>query len=388
MNKRIIAIFTTSRAEFGQLESLVHQIHKDEFLSHFLFVGGSHLAKEYGKTLTEIESSGVKVTDMFNYLLSGSDSNSLTKSSGIATYELARIFNRYDFDFVCVLGDRFELLSIITNAILFMKPIIHISGGEISEGSLDNQVRHMITKAAHIHITACKEYSENIRKMGEENWRVFNCGALAIDGIVKNKLIRKEILFEELNLDLSKETIILTYHPVTLDSNTAVEDQINNLFFALGKYNFQTVITAPNVDIERDEIYSMVKAKVNENNDYYFFDSLGSLRYHSLIPHSKFVIGNSSSGIAIVPFFKIPTVNIGERQKGRLRHSSIIDTAYNITSLSEGINKALSTEFSKSLKDMKFKFGDGYAAERIVQTIKEIKVDQKLLQKRLNFQRT
>ena len=169
--KHKIAIFTTSRAEFGQLESLIHQINKDKFLSHFLFAVGSHLAIEYGKTLTEIESSGVKVTDMFNYLLSGSDANSLTKSSGIATYELARIFNKYDFDFVCVLGDRFELLSIITNAILFRKPIIHISGGEISEGALDNQVRHMITKAAHIHITACKEYAENIRKMGEENWR-------------------------------------------------------------------------------------------------------------------------------------------------------------------------------------------------------------------------
>jgi len=384
MQKKTIAFFTTSRAEFGQIISLILKIKEQSDLDYMLFVGGTHLAPEYGQTIKEIESYDIKVTDTFDFLLNSSDEKSLTISTGLATQELASIFSNYNFDFALLLGDRFEMLSVVTAIILFRKPLIHISGGEVSEGALDNQVRHMITKSAHIHFAACEEYADNIRNMGEENWRVFNHGALAIDALVETPLILKPDLFKDLDLDPSKETVMLTYHPVTL-SNMEVKTQISNLFKALESFNFQVVVTAPNMDIDRDEIYNLVKGKTLSNPNYRFFDSLGTLRYTSLIPHCKLVVGNSSSGMVQVPFFKVPTINVGDRQKGRLKHDSVVDTTNDVEDIVSGIQKAIAPEFIKGTLNCKFKYGSGNVAIKMIDTIRSIKVNEELLQKKLSF---
>lgn len=376
-----IAFFTTTRAEFGILSALIKKIDEDGELDYSLFVGGMHLAPEFGYTIQEIRDEGFRITDTFDFLLRGDQPFVLAKSVGVAVKEVARIFHDYDFDLVCLLGDRFELLAIVTNALLFNKPMIHIHGGETTKGAIDDQVRNMITKAAHLHFTSCTEYAENILQMGERPQRVFNCGALAIDNIHQLDKIPQEELFKDLGLQENKPTVLATYHPVTLESKLSPLEQVRNLFAALRPFDFQAVFTAPNMDSGRQAIVDEIKKQVKSHADYHYIESLGMRRYFSLLPHCQLVIGNSSSGLIEVPYFKIPTVNIGDRQEGRIRHKSVIDTDYSVESIREGLKKALSPGFVKSIRQMPFKFGDGQAAQKMVKIIKSIKIDQNFLRK-------
>ncbi|MHC4173287.1 MAG: UDP-N-acetylglucosamine 2-epimerase [Planctomycetota bacterium] len=380
-----VAVFTTTRAEFGILLPLIRAMKRSQGIIPLVFAGGTHLAPEHGQTIKEIEETGAKITDTFDYLLNQSDSFSLGKSVGIATYELSHVFRDHDFDLVCIAGDRFELLSIVSNSILFKKPIIHIHGGERTEGAIDESIRHMITKAAHLHFVSCQEHGENIRKMGEPGWRIHNVGALGIDSAIAATKKPKTQLFKKMGLNIGKAMVLMTYHPVSLEFTVSSEEQISNVINALKSYDLQVVITAPNIEVGRDKIISIIKDEVDKNPDMHFFDSLGTKNYLSLLSHCEFVIGNSSSGILETPSFRIPTVNIGDRQKGRVRHKSILDTDYSVESIKTGIERALTDEFRNSLKDMAFKFGDGNAAERIVKAIKETKIDQVLMRKKLEF---
>ena len=382
---KTIAIFTTSRAEFGLLSALLREIEKSDSVAYRLFVGGAHLAEEYGKTIHEIEEQKFPIAATFDFFLNTDTSVSLAKSTAIATYELADLFQHFEFDFVCVLGDRFELLAIVTNAILFRKPIIHIHGGESTEGAIDEQVRHMITKAAHLHFVACEEYARNVRRLCEPQWRIHNTGSLAVDNLVHHEKIAKAELCKRLQLDADKSIVFVAYHPVTLELSISPLQQIKNVFAALKKYDFQIVVTSPNPELDREQIIAYIKHEASQNSRVHYFDSLGTMQYHSLLAHCKFVIGNSSSGILEVPYFKIPTVNIGDRQQGRVRHPSILDTDYSVESITTGIAKALSEDFVSSLRRMPFKFGDGSAAKKMVEIIKKVQIDQNFLRKRLEF---
>jgi len=211
----------------------------------------------------------------------------------------------------------------------------------------------MLTKSAHIHFVVCEEYRQNVSKMGESDWRIVNTGSLNADNMIHLKRFSKNELFKSLGLNEQKKTILLTYHPVTLDFSVKPIVQINNIFEALDKFNFQVVITAPNADAYRDEINKTIINEINKKDNYFYFESIGMIRYHSLINYCDFVIGNSSSGLSEVPFYKLPTI--------------------------------LSSEFRKSLKNMKFKFGNGSAALKMVQHIEKIKIDDRLLRKELDF---
>lgn len=380
-----LAFFTTSRAEFGVLSPLLYALEESKELTPLLFVGGTHLYEEHGYTIKEIIDHGFEIAGTFDYLFDKYDSYSLSKGLSVAIKEEAIFFKNYDFDFVCLVGDRYELLSIVSNAILFKKPIIHIHGGERSEGAIDEQIRHMITKAAHIHFVACDEYKQNVRKMGEPEWRIFNTGALSADNMAKYLNIDRISMFSKLGLNDKKKTVLMTYHSVTLEYNITPIDQINNLFKALEEFDFQVVITSPNIEAGRDNIMSVIQEEVNKKKNYHYIESLGKTLYHSLIPYCEFVIGNSSSGIAEVPFFKIPTVNIGDRQKGRLRHESVIDSDYSVEAIKNGIEKALSKDFRERIKTMRYKFGDGKTAKKMVNIIKSIEINEKLMRKELDF---
>lgn len=382
---KTVGIFTTTRAEFGLLSALLRQIERDRGIDYKLFVGGTHLAAEHDKTIREIQQSGFAIHNVFDYLLNDDNSAALAKSTGIATIELSRIFEYESFDFVCILGDRFELLAIVTNAILFKKPIIHIHGGERTEGIIDEQIRHMITKAAHIHFATCEEYAENIRRMGESAWRVHNVGALSVDNIVQMKKISKSKLFDSLNLSDGKPVILMTYHPVTLEFEISPLQQIMNIFSALNAFDLQVVITASNIEVDRDQIVQFLQHKASKNPVYRYVESLGVVKYLSLMQHCSFVIGNSSSGINETPYFRIPTINIGDRQQGRIRHRSVIDTDYSSESIAEGIKKALTRNFVTSLQNIDYKFGNGSAAQKIVEIIKNLETDSGFFRKKLDF---
>jgi len=379
-----IALFTTTRAEFGLFISLLNNIDKSNDFKYKLFVGGTHLKKGHGETINEIKAKNFKISGVFDYLGNGDTAFNLIKSAGKATQQLADIFNDYKFDFVCILGDRYELLSIAQAAIIFRKPIIHIHGGEATQGAIDEQIRHMITKAAHIHFVSCNEYYQNVRDMGEQEWRIFNTGALAVDNI-KNLIPKnKSNLFYELGLNENTKTILMTYHPVTLETRISPKQHIENLLDALDDFDLQVLITSPNMDTENEDIRKAIDNRIDKKK-YFFTESLGAEKYLSMLHYVDFVIGNSSSGILEVPYFKIPTINIGSRQNGRLRHESIIDTDYDIESIKRAIKKALDLNFRNSLKNMVYRFGDGQASQKMVDAIKKLANRKDLMIKKLDF---
>jgi GDP/UDP-N,N'-diacetylbacillosamine 2-epimerase (hydrolysing) len=380
-NKIKIAVFSTTRSDFGLLSSFLHALKASQVLHPLLFVGGTHLSKNHGQTISEVEEFGFEIAGKFDYLHDGDDRDCLSLGFADAISCIAGIFKDHQFDYACVLGDRYEILSIVINAILYNKPIIHINGGEVTEGAIDEVVRSMTTKAAHLHFVSCENYADNIKRMGEEEWRIHNTGTLSADSMRLAPRTAKGDLFRDIGLDIEKKTILMTYHPVTQETTISHEEQISNLFRAINNYDFQTVITSPNADHQRDIIQSAINRETSANRNMVLVQSLGVKRYYDLIPHCEFVIGNSSSGIVEVPFFSVPTINIGNRQRGRLRHPSVIDVDYSASSIDIGIQKALSKDFSESLKNMEYKFGDGRSAERMVKIIEETKLDQKLMLK-------
>lgn len=379
-----IAIFTTTRADFGIFIPFLKRIEESDDFLYKLFVGGTHLSRRHGYTLNEIKERGFHIAYEFDYLDNNDSALNITEASSKATKLIARAFNEENFDIVCVLGDRYELLSIVQAAIIFGKPIIHIHGGEITQGAIDEQIRHMITKASHIHFAACDEYTKNIRNMGEEQWRVFNTGSLAIENIKDIGYINKEELFTNIGLSIDKNTVLMTYHPVTLENAISTNNQINNLFEALTIYDGQILITAPNADEGNDELMEVIN-KYIDNSKYFFIESLGAKRYLSLLQYLDYVIGNSSSGIIEVPYFKIPTINIGSRQNGRIRHKSIIDTDYSVESIKDGILHAGNNTFIESIKKMPYKFGDGNASQLMLDAIRSVISRQDLLIKKMDF---
>jgi GDP/UDP-N,N'-diacetylbacillosamine 2-epimerase (hydrolysing) len=379
-----LAIFTTSRAEFGLLSNLVDVVIQAEDMEYLLFVGGSHHLESQGASITEINNKGY-ASISFNFLDEEDSEAALTRSMGSELTQLSELFQKFDFDYVVVLGDRIELLPIVQAAIIFRKPIVHLHGGEVTTGALDDQVRHMVTKAAHLHFCAADAYRKNILNMGEETWRVHSVGALGVDSMVGNSPISKHELFRFYELDPKRPTAIMTYHPVTLEINTSAEQQIDNLFEALGQFPLQLIITAPNIDCGHEKLFERIQAEVEREKDYIFIPSMGIERYQSMLNYVKFVIGNSSSGILEAPFYKIPTINIGDRQKGRIRHSSILDCNYTTDSIATAIGLAIDPVFLNGLEGMEYQFGFGEAAEKIVRILQSVRIDQKLMQKQLEF---
>jgi GDP/UDP-N,N'-diacetylbacillosamine 2-epimerase (hydrolysing) len=381
-----LAIFTTSRAEFGLLSNLVDAVIQSEDMDYLLFAGGSHHLENQGGSIAEINSKGY-TTISFDFLEDEDSEAALSRSMGNELTQLSELFQKYDFDYVVVLGDRIELLPIVQISIIYRKPIIHLHGGEVTTGALDDQVRHMITKAAHLHFCAADAYRQNILSMGEEPWRVHNVGALAVDTMVGESPFPKEGLFHDCELDPERPTAIMTYHPVTLEFNTSVEQQIDNLFKALDQFPIQLIITAPNIDSGHEKLFERIKSEVDQKKDYIFIKSMGIQRYQSMLNYVEFVIGNSSSGILEAPYYKIPTVNIGGRQRGRIRHSSIIDCNYDIDSIETAIGLAMDPVFLSELENMEYQFGFGGAAEKIVRILRTVKINEKLMQKQLEFPR-
>ena len=379
-----LAIFTTSRAEFGLLSNLVDAVIQAEDMDYLLFVGGSHYLESQGKSISEIEERGY-TSIPFNFLEDEDSEIALTRSMGSELTQLGVLFQEFEFDFVVVLGDRIELLPIVQASIIFRKPIVHIHGGEVTLGALDDQVRHMITKASHLHFCAAEAYRQNIMNMGEEAWRVHNVGALGVDSIVGDTPIPKTELYQYYTLDPQRPAALMTYHPVTLEFATSIEDQIDNLFAALDHFPHQLIITAPNIDGGNEILFEKIQAEVAGRKGYVFIQTMGMRRYQSMLNYVDFVIGNSSSGILEAPFYKIPTINIGDRQKGRIRHPSVIDCDYAVDSIVTAIGRSLDPVFLTGLENMEYLFGSGEAAKKIVRILRSVPIDQKLMRKCLEF---
>tara|TARA_Y100000591_G_scaffold323426_1_gene341230 strand:+ start:1028 stop:2170 length:1143 start_codon:yes stop_codon:yes gene_type:complete len=377
-----IAIFTTTRSDISILTPLIKKIRETKKINYLLFVGGTHLDKDYGSTKKEILSDKITINGYFNYLVKGDSKKSLSSSLANAHSQINNLFAKYKFDYVCVLGDRFEKMAIVNNAIIYNKPIIHLHGGEITEGVIDNQIRNMISKASHLHFVICEFYKKQLIKMGEKRNRIFNLGSLAIDLIKSVKKMSKVVLFDKIKIKLNIPTVILTYHPVTLEKKISEITQIKNIFDTLKKTNFQIVVTAPGHENGRGIIEDYIKKISFKNKKIVYVKSLGHNLLFNLLPHCKFMIGNSSSGIIEAPFFKIPTINIGDRQKGRFKHASVINCSYSKNSIQKAINLASSIKFKKKILRSKFFFGNGKSSEKILRQILKTQINEKFLRKK------
>lgn len=371
-----IGIFTTTRGDMAILTPLIRALKSKKNFKPYFFVGGTHLGKNYGNTLREIKNLNIKVNGYFITRQKQKQDSPYFLSKVLAEDQarLAKIFKKYPLDCICLVGDRYEKMAVVMNSILFKKKLIHFHGGEVTLGSFDNQVRNMFSKASDLHFVICKKYKENLIDMGVNKDNIYNIGSLAIENIKNLRRTNKNRIFKKIGLNFKKKFCILNYHPPSLDEKIKFEKQIKNIFESLRNLDIQIVVTTPGFDSGRAEIINKIKRYKKKNKNIIYTKSLGFNNFFRLIPFCEFVIGNSSSGIIEVPYFKVPTIDVGLRQFGRYKHRSIISCDYKISSIKKSIDLALSKKFKTKLKKMKFEFGNGKASKKLV----------KILNKKLN----
>lgn len=373
--KRKICVVTGTRAEYGLLYWLMERIQKNTELELQVIATGMHLSPEFGLTFRQIEKDGFIIDKKIDMLLSGDTPAAITKSIGLGVISFADAFQELKPDILVVLGDRFEILAATQAAMVSRIPIAHIHGGELTEGLIDDPIRHSITKMSHIHFAASDDYKRRIIQMGEQPNRVFNVGTLGIEGIRKIELLSKEEFKEAIQFDVDK-FFLVTLHPTTLENSTA-EQQIQTLLSALETFeDYKIVFTKTNADTDGRIINEYIENYVQQNQERCIvFDSLGQLRYLSAISHCAAVIGNSSSGLVEVPAFLKPTVNIGDRQRGRLKADSVIDCNFENQDIIEAINRSIDDVFLKEIQTMDQVYGEGNTSEQMIKILKTISLD-------------
>lgn len=378
------AVVTGTRAEYGLLYWIIKGIHEDPELELQLIVTGMHLSPEFGLTVKEIEKDRFPIAERVEMLLSSDTETAIATSMGLGMIGFAKAYEKLKPDILVVLGDRFEVLSAVSAAVPFRLPIAHIHGGESTEGSIDEPIRHAITKMSHVHFTSTEKYKHRVIQMGELPENVFCFGAVAMDNVYKLNLMGKEELFCELKLPQDKKIGVVTFHPATLEENTA-ETQMAELLEALDNFtNIYWVFTLPNADTHGRVIIELINNFTRDTPDKgKAFTSLGQLRYLSLLKHAVVMVGNSSSGIIEAPSFELPVVNIGERQRGRIRAQNVIDVQEcKKKAIIDAIEKTISVEFKRSLKGMKNPYGEGGASVKIIETLKNISLGENLIKKK------
>lgn len=378
-----ICVVTGTRAEYGLLYWTIKKLLSDKYFQVQLCVTGMHLSPEFGLTYKQIENDGIKINKKVEMLLSSDSALGVSKSIGLGVIGFADAFSELKPDLVLLLGDRFEIFSAATAAMIAKIPIAHCHGGEATEGLIDEPIRHSITKMSHLHFTSTEEYRKRVIQLGEQPSRVFNVGALGIENINKLKLLNKLDFENSIGFKLLKYTFLITFHPVTLEKSTA-EEQFKNLLSALKNFSNTTIIfTMPNADNDGRVIIDLIKDFVANNKSISVaFTSLGQLRYLSAIKHADVVIGNSSSGLIEVPSFKKPTINIGDRQRGRVFGSSVINCRPNKKDIIDSITYALSDKFKQKLIKSVNPYGQKNSSIEIVRILKKIPVDDDFVKKR------
>ncbi len=367
---RKIAVFTGTRAEYGLLSSIIRGIHESSEAELQLLVGGMHLSSEFGYTISEIQKEQIPISECLEFLVSSETPVGITKSMGLAMISAADYFARDRPDILVVLGDRFETIAVAQAAMIARIPIAHIHGGEITAGLIDEAIRHSLTKMSHLHFVATDAYKSRIRQLGENPANIFNFGAPGLDNIKELNLLKREVLSEAIGFQLDKKYFMVTYHPVTL-SQSAGASGLSSLLSVLDEYpDYQLIISYPNADTNYRELIDILNQYYRKNKNRTFLSrSLGQLKYLSCLKHCEFVIGNSSSGIIEAPTLGIPTINIGDRQKGRITGDTVINCDDRKEAIKNAIDEALSKKFSKRFKIAKNPYGSGDASKKIVEKL-------------------
>lgn len=378
MTKPKICVVTGTRADYGLLQWVMHEISNDSELELQIIATGMHLSPEFGLTYKVIEEDGFHINEKVEMLLSSDTAVGITKSIGLATIGFADALNRLKPDLMLVLGDRFEILAAAQAALIAKCPIAHIAGGDTTEGAFDEAIRHSITKMSHIHFVTNEAAAKRVCQMGENPDFVFNVGSPGIDQIKRMRLLNRAELEATLEFEFKEKNLLITFHPETLERISSV-DQFNELLLALDKLGSSVglIFTKPNADTDGRALIKMVDDFVKEHSNSKAYTSLGQLRYLSTIAEVDAVVGNSSSGLYEVPSFKKPTVNIGERQKGRLMATSVINCPAENQAIENAIGQAFSLDCSATVNP----YGDGNSSVEIYKKIKELKTYKNLVRK-------
>lgn len=379
---RRIGVVTVSRSDYGHLRPVLDGIRRASDLELVLFVAGMHLAPEFGSTVGDIEADGVPIAERVPMLEPGDSPEAIAASMGRGVEGFARAFGRQRPNLVVVLGDRFEMLAAAVAALPFTLPVAHIHGGEISEGAMDNQIRHAITKLAHLHFASAEIHAHRIAHMGEEAWRIHAVGAPGLDRIATTAPLSREDLARELDLPVDSPWLLVTFHPVTLEYRETAS-HVEELLAALEKTDGTLVVTYPNADTSgRLIIERLEEFAARHPRRCRLVRSLGERLYLSLLRHADVMIGNSSSGLIEAPSFGLPVVNVGARQRGRLRGGNVIDVEPAREDILRGIEAAQAPAFRARARTAGNPYGDGRAAPRIVEVLRTVELDARLVQKR------
>jgi GDP/UDP-N,N'-diacetylbacillosamine 2-epimerase (hydrolysing) len=370
--KRKICVVTGSRADYGLLRWVMQGIEDDPELILQVIATGMHLSSTFGITYKEIEADGFRIDVKLESLGDLDSPVGIAESMGQGLIGCAKAFEDLKPDMIVILGDRFEIFAAVTAALVARIPVAHLHGGETTVGAFDEAFRHSITKMSQLHFVAAEEYKNRVIQLGENPNNIFLVGGLGIDNIRNLRLLKKSELEDSLKLEFLKKSLLVTYHPVTLENQTA-EHQMKELLKALSDLRDTTLIfTMPNADTDGRILMSMIETFVKQNTNAHVFTSLGQLRYLSCIALVDGVVGNSSSGLMEVPSFRKGTINIGDRQLGRLQASSIINSEPEEKSILDALKRLYSEDFKATLKKTTNPYGEGGASARIVKVLREV----------------
>ncbi len=369
--KKTICVVTGSRAEYGLLRPLIKKIIATDNFDLKIVATGMHLSEDFGLTYKEIEADGISIDAKIHVLQDDDSNKAMSKAIGFGVIGFAEYFDKTQPDMVVVLGDRFEIFAAATAAAVVCIPIAHLYGGETTEGAVDEFFRHSITKMSYLHFTSTEQYRQRVINMGEAPERVFNVGATGVENISSMPLMSKEELAKSIGFELNTPYAIVTFHPVTLEKNTAVK-QFDELLSALdATKGMNYVFTKANADANGRAINKRIDEYCEDSDNAIAFTSMGVLRYLSAMKYCEMVIGNSSSGIVETPSFKKPTINIGDRQKGRICAKSVICCEPEKHTILQSIARVRSQKFLDEIAKQKSPYGDGKTSEKILATIKD-----------------
>jgi len=378
---RTIGVVTVARSDYGIYLPLLRRIQQDPDLKLHLIVSGMHLSPEFGLTAEVIENDGFEIGERVETLLSSDTPEGIAKSMGLGTIGFAQAYTRLRPDILVVLGDRFEMHAAAVAALPFKIPVAHIHGGELTQGAIDDALRHSMTKLSHLHFVSADVHAKRVIQLGEEPWRVVTCGALSLDNLSATRLLHRGEFADRFGMTLPEKFLLVTYHPVTLEYEQT-QRQARELLAALDTIDLPALFTMPNADTEGRAIRRLIKEFLSKHPNSKGIENLGTQGYFSAMALATAMVGNSSSGIIEAASFSLPVVNVGNRQQGRMRGKNVIDVGSTCAEILSGIKRAISSEFRVSFGNVVNPYGKGHAAERIVDRLKTVKLTDKLLQER------
>lgn len=377
---RTICVVTVARSDYGIYLPVLRRIQSDSELRLHLIVSGAHLAPEFGMTVNAIQADGFEVNERVEMLLASDSPEGIAKSMGIGVMGFAQSFARFRPDILMVLGDRFEMHAAALAALPFNIPVAHIHGGEVTQGAMDDALRHSITKLSHLHFVSTPEYARRVAQLGEEAWRITVSGAPSLDNLNSMVLPTREQLEAQFGFSLDPAPLLVTFHPVTLEFEQT-EWQVSELMAALDRLDMPVIFTMPNADTRNGIIRQHIAEYLLTHSSAWSVENFGTPNYFGVMQFAAAMVGNSSSGIIEALSFKLPVVNIGTRQDGRVRAINVIDVGYTSDEIVAGVRHAIAPAFRQDLLSGANPHGDGHAAERIVAGLRVVELNDRLIRK-------